>query len=276
MKILLKSTDTQATLVAASELNKCAYELAFFGAIPGSQIVHRPEITYVATGLYDAGMNLVSRTTIDVAQVTQVVEDTISYFKQDEVPFRWCIHPSTRPLKLDKALEHYGFIHDYDELMVMADLTLLQSEGDSLLQVKQCLSHEDSADFSFVQGMLADTQAYHTLWSCMTRIDWSTQHMLEFYVGYHENEPIAAGIVCIYGGLAGIYAVGVIPEEQHKGHVQDFMNSIFSCLVRRGIRVAVTTVVDTSESWYKNNLFKPLCVSQVWGMHEYRQQHEYV
>jgi GNAT superfamily N-acetyltransferase len=274
-KTLIKPTDNQSVIISALELNKCAYELAFLGSIPGSQIVHSPEITYVATGLHDASMNLISRTTADDKQIVQIIEDTIFYFKQDEVPFRWLVGPSARPLKLDKALKHYGFIHDYDELGLMSDLTVLKTQSSTELKLKKCVTHEEIADFCYIQRMLTDTHAHYLMWSRMAQVDWSAQQMLELYVGYVDGEPVTAGIVCLYGGLAGIYLVNTLPEEQHKGYTQAFIAELLALLKECGLHVAVTSVHQDAHLVYKDSGFKSLCVTQVWGMHEYRQQHEY-
>ncbi|MCL4275978.1 MAG: hypothetical protein KJZ77_19050 [Anaerolineales bacterium] len=266
-------TDAQAAQIAAAELNRCSFELAFLGATPGAHIVHKPEVTYVASGFPDVSLNKVCRTHTDDDHVISVIDDALSYFKQDETPFSWIIGPSSRPLKLDKALKYHGFLYDHDETGLIIDLAqVARHEVPSSYMVKRCANKDEIADFCYVQGWAGSSEAHQALWNRMLHVDWNDLPLLELYVCYRNNEPVAAGIAVPYAGVMGLYAVTFLDGEQDAGRA--LIQEVLSKSQGRGYQVAVTYTERNLLDVYRIVGFKPLCAYQIWIMQEYRQQYE--
>lgn len=268
-------SDAQAVQIAAAELNRCSFELAMLGATPGAQIIHKPEVTYVASGFPDVALNKVCRMHTDDAHVVAVIDDVLSYFKQDETPFSWIIGPGSRPLKLDKALKYHGLVYDHDEtgLIMSLEQVVRHEVVQSSYFIKRCIRRDEIADFCYVQGWAHRSEAHQALWNRMLHVDWSDLPLLELYVCYRDNEPVATGIAVPYAGVMGVYAINFLDGEHEAGRalVREVLNKAYE----RGYQVAMTYTERDLLDMYKTAGFKPLCTYQIWIMQEYRQQYEY-
>ena len=130
MQKTIRITDAPSKMIAAIELNVCAYLVAFIGKISGSQLVHRPEITYITSGIHDARLNYVCRTKASDDSVKGVVVAIVAYFKQDETPFMWLIGPTTQPKNLDKVLLKQELVLEEDLIGMTLDLIHYEDEYD--------------------------------------------------------------------------------------------------------------------------------------------------
>jgi GNAT superfamily N-acetyltransferase len=60
------------------------------------------------------------------------------------------------------------------------------------------------------------------------RILMSTLNKAHYFVAYHENQAAGTAILYITGNIAGIHAVGVIPDMRRKGFADEIMKFILN------------------------------------------------
>ena len=268
MQKTIRITDAPSKVIAAIELNVCAYIVAFIGKISGSQLVRRPEITYITSGIQDARLNYVCRTKASDDSVKGVVGAIVAYFKQDETPFMWLIGPTTQPKNLDKVLLKQGLVLEEDLIGMTLDLSNYDEEcsDHDTMQIQRCVSSMQVNDFGYVHSSTTENMAQGELWSRMMRAEWTEQEPLELYVGISNDVPVTTGILFVYGGVAGIYCLATMPAEREKGFGSAMMRFLLKRAKSLNYDVAVVKAPTDQVNFYRDFGFNPACVFQTFTL----------
>lgn len=272
---MIKLNDSQNSILTALELNRSAFYLSFYERVPGAQLVHRPDITYVATGLDDASMNIICRTRSTDDEIKLLISDVIAYFKLDEVPFSWTVGPLSEPKNIGKYVLSQGLFADHDELGMVYNLEHYEHPGFSELDIKRCLTPQEITDFGYVIRMNNDTLAYHQLWSQLTHAEWVNSDPLKLYVGYKDGHPTTCGMLFTHGGIAGIYMVSTLTEERGKGYATELVRYLLANAQQLGYKVATAYTITSSAMFYQKIGFMAYCAFQIYSMNWHREHYEF-
>lgn len=275
MQKMITITDSQNTVITAIELNRSSMNLSFLERVSGAQLVHRPDITYIATGLDDASMNIVCRTRSSENDIKNLIADIIAYFKLDELPFSWAVGPMSEPKNIGKHLLAQGLMADHDDLAMVLNLDHFEDPGFSDLVIERCLTPQEITDFGYVMRMVDDATSNHQLWSQLTHADWAEADPLALFVGYYDGRPVTCGMMFMQGGVAGIHGVTTVQEERGKGYATELVNHMLTMAQNLGYKLAVAYVVTNSAMFYQKSGFAAYCAFQMYSMNWQREQYEF-
>lgn len=79
---------------------------------------------------------------------------------------------------------------------------------------------------------------------------WDTLNKVHYYVAYHQDEPIGTAIKFDTGNIAGIHAVGVIPEMRRKGFAEEIMRVILNKAIEADADHATLQASDMGKGLY--------------------------
>ncbi len=166
--------------------------------------------------------NSVMEARLEPDQVEAAIRFITADAEQRQVPVLWWVGPSTVPPGLGKTLQKYGFIIDDDDpgmavelaklnknLPVAAGVTIEVVTGDSALREWcQAMAHGFEAPPSKVDFIV---DAWHNFLRIVDR------EITVVYLARLDGKPVATSILQLGAGVAGIYAVGTIPQARRKG-----------------------------------------------------------
>jgi GNAT superfamily N-acetyltransferase len=91
---------------------------------------------------------------------------------------------------------------------------------------------------NMLEYKVVSTEAEATLWTNLfpqafgyrihPAILMKTMGRIQYYIAYYQNQPIGTAILYITGNIAGIHAVGVIPDMRRKGFAEEIMKFIIN------------------------------------------------
>jgi GNAT superfamily N-acetyltransferase len=217
--ILIDATDNQ--LAAAVHENLYAL-FRSMRALPNSEVVEDDRLGFHHAFPLNPMFKGVWKTRLAVEEVDSAIDNMINWFGQRKAPyFFWWTDSQTQPPDLVERLLKRGFDGNLEGDPGMAiDLHTLKEAastpaGFTIMQAIDQTTLEDWRDvFATAFEMpLSGAQAWidATLSAGRENAPW------QMYVGYLGNVPVACSMLFNGAGVAGIYAIGTLPEMRHKG-----------------------------------------------------------
>jgi len=119
------------------------------------------------------------------------------------------------------------------ELIEAKEYPLKSEQAGMSLQLQGPFALKNSLHFSDV-ATEADAVTWVTLfqqafnYKINHRILMSTWNKVHYFLAHHENQTVGTGILYLTGNIAGIHAVGVIPDMRRKGFADEIMKFILN------------------------------------------------
>jgi ribosomal protein S18 acetylase RimI-like enzyme len=215
---ILKDFSASA-LVRAIEANQFEYSLDLDRS-PQITIRQDPELTWFVTGLPYPGFNRILRAQFQANDdVDARIGAALAPFRSRSVPTLWHVDPSSRPVDLGQRLLAHGFKRTAEEPGMAADLGALDADQTLPpgLRIEHIQNVETLKTWSQVTARAFDFTT--ELGNAVFEIEASLgQHPgRRLYLGILNGEPVAAALLYLGAGVAGIYGVGTIPEARRRG-----------------------------------------------------------
>lgn len=192
--------------------------IAAFRSWPRAEVHDEGDIKWSITDIPFPLFNSIFCAQLAPNRVDAAIQSIIAKARLRNVPLLWWTGPSTQPADLGQHLKRHGFNHAGQVLGMAVDLVKL-NEKPSLpagLTIQQAVNSEALKQWSQVCAIgfgmpdwVAD--AYYDL---MRYVDPDT---VLAYLGRLNGEPVAASVMVVAGGAAGIYNAVTVPEARRKG-----------------------------------------------------------
>ena len=137
-----------------------------------------------------------------------------------------------RPNKLHLPYWDIYNSQSYD-LIAAKGYPLKSEQAGMSLQLKEPFALKNSLQFRGITTE-ADAITWVTLfqqafnYKINHRILMNTWNKVHYFVAYHENQAAGTAILYLTGNIAGIHAVGVIPDMRRKGFADEIMRFILN------------------------------------------------
>ena len=153
-------------------------------------------------------------------QVDATIQFIVSDARARNVPVLWWITPSTQPADLGKHLEKYGFKHDEAPGMAV-DLANLNEGLPAPAGLSIQLAQDDASrrqwSIAMLSGFGISSPNEHFVDGWCSILRQADPETMLAYTGWLDDKPVAASLLFLAAGVAGIYAVATIPEARRKG-----------------------------------------------------------
>ena len=206
-------------LIRATEENLFAW-IPIFGRLGQAYWDNPPGVKRSITNLPISLFNSVMDANLVPKHTDAAIQSIVSDARVRNVPLLWWIGPSTRPVDLGKRLENNGFKFDETSPGMAVDLEKLSQSTAKPAGFSIQLAQGEAAwrQWSTVMelgfGAAASNELSVNAWCSL--LEQHPQTMLA-YTGWLDHQPVAAALLLLAAGVAGIYCVATIPEARRKG-----------------------------------------------------------
>lgn len=233
----------------------------------GGEIVDRPDwLSYSEPAAPTHYRNGVLRADLAADAADTRIRETIQYFEDLGVPFRWVVGPSTRPLDLAERLVAHGFRHHETLVGMAADpaafpvpavddveiVTVGPAHTDEWLELSRCAWPLPDAALPFFRSTLerdlaADPQA---AWHLIARI---------------EGTPAATAAFCRIGDSVHFCGGATHPDFRRRGLYPRLVFERMRLIRELGFRVVTNHCVSTTSAPICDRLgFERVCEFHVY------------
>ncbi len=207
------------------------------------------------------GMNFVSYSQLEQAELDDTIQEQIDYFLPLNQPFEWLVYEHDRPQDLKERLLAHGFADDDDPDTVMA-LDLQSSlpapveqagitirklvHRDQLVDVIRIEEQVLGGEFSWIKKRLGD--------------HLELPGYLSVYVAYAGEQPVSTGWIYFHAGnpFASLNGGATIPEYRQHGLYTEMVNARLGEARERGYRFVSTGASPFSHPILQKNGFRQL------------------
>ena len=213
MLSVLASAEEQAASVEAN--------LAAIQAHYATEVFDRDGIRFCFSGLKWRVLNGAVLAHLDQPKAEGRIAETLAWFRERSVPWRWIVGPLSAPPDLGTRLVGAGMRAASDHPGMVLRLDRMRDEPPDLagLEVREVVDETDFGGWADVQrdtwGLSAESDA---AWrSAHLRLGFGRELPLRNYLAELDGKPVGGAAVFFAEGVAGIYNVAVIPEARGKG-----------------------------------------------------------
>ncbi len=217
-----KNTIELLTLIESVIKKKFLY---FQGKLANMEIIEKNGITIINSNEFTDMFNTIyCQGSVNISQIN----DAINFFSNKNLPFSWWMGFENESTKLSSMLEQ---------------CSLQKTENELLMAIDLCDFAASNYQQDLIFTRVTDSQKLNDLVNIITNImpnessairhffERSSEMILksdciEYYVGYHNNQPISTLSLFYFQGVASIFDVIVLPEN-------------------RGMKIASTMVVES-------------------------------
>jgi ribosomal protein S18 acetylase RimI-like enzyme len=255
---------SEVALINAIETN--LFELIKFKSLwPRAEVHDDPDLLWCLTDVPFPSFNSVMRAQFPPEQVETIIQGIINRGKMRNVPILWCTTQSTRPSTLGKDLIARGFVFTGEDPGMAVDLWKVEEQLQIPVGFTVGQIHDTEALMTWCQIICSGcelpdfvTDAFFDLYNS---VGLGTNSCMKFFLGLLKGEPVAASMLFLGAGVAGIYNVVTTPETRGQG-IGTAM-TLAPILEARGIgyRVGVLTSSEMGFGVYRRLGFQEICKS---------------
>ncbi len=253
-------------LVEAIEASYAEYTL-MFARSPFGEIYHGPDLMRCVSGIPVPMRNGVFQARLASDQVDTRIGEMLAYFEAHHLPMMWVVGPASQPPDLGTRLMSCGFIHAFAAAGMAADLQAINEQVDTPPEfvIRPVTDRETLWDFVSVFNTsfgLPET-VHQRFFDGYMAVGLGKDQPLRHYVGYLDKKPVATASVVLGESVAGVNAIGTIPEVRRKG-----IGAAITLVTLRearaaGYRVAVLASSPIAQGVYRQLGFKEYCTLDI-------------
>jgi GNAT superfamily N-acetyltransferase len=181
------------------------------------------------------GMNFVSYSRLDEAELDWTIQEQINYYLPLKQPFEWLVYEHDLPQNLKERLLAHGYLDDDDpDAVMMLDIQTYQPASVDLRDIKiRKLTHLDQ--LTDVMGVEQEVLGGDYSW-IKKRLGYHLElpGYLSVYVAYLHETPVSTGWIYFHPNnpFATLNGGATIPEYRQRG--------IYTALIHTRLREART------------------------------------
>jgi GNAT superfamily N-acetyltransferase len=221
MTDIIKDCSNSELIIEAIE--KSWFEqFAFWGSAPSREVYEDQYLKRVTLFAPErAQFNCVHLARLTPENVHVNIDEMIDYFRSRKLPWNWYTGPSTRPLDLGEHLQSHGFNHVGDTPGMAVELESMNKNlpEPSNLTIEPLEDVETLKDWIQVGtiGFRLKRSTSELLFDIESTLGFDKNLPRRSYVGYLNGEPVAASLLLLTSGVAGLFCVSTIPKARGKG-----------------------------------------------------------
>jgi ribosomal protein S18 acetylase RimI-like enzyme len=213
-----------ADLVERAERDYLTYASSF-ARVPGVTLVHDGAMLARRGDPAHDYLNLVLGTWTSDEEVDAVIERTIEQVGGPGRPFTWSVWPSNRPAGLRDRLLAAGFQALGDGPLMTLDLTVaeLPAEPPDGLRIERVtdrdvLREAGEAAMPPAGGSENEVEAREKFHRAYEALILGPDPEMQYFAGRVNGRIVATSAIYTGTGLAGVYAVGTVPDARGRGY----------------------------------------------------------
>lgn len=187
----------------------------------GMRVEAGADLVVVDSGLPSDTFNFVCRARLHSETMRARIEEVIAYFAAARRPFSWWVGPADQPVTLGPMLQEMGLVAAESEVAMAAELSALNPTdlAPHGLRIERASTEQHLRDFAAITAanwMPPDAAVFHFYERAVPAL-LAPEAPLWLYVGYLDDEPVAASELTVGGGVAGLYNISTRATHRRKG-----------------------------------------------------------
>ncbi len=220
MNTILNDLSNVQAIIKANEGNMISF-WANYGRLPGGEVQEDGSHIRVTTSVPFPLFNGVYAAQLTTNGIEPTIQSVITHFRSHRLPMFWWVGPSTRPSDLGRHLEAQGF-HKGGTVPGMA---ILLADLPERTPTPTDFHIQPVDDLQLIRAWVKVLTVSNNIPDAVrpALIDLEIQRGIDGplsprrYLGYWRGEPVAASACHMDAGVAGLYAVGTLPEARGNG-----------------------------------------------------------
>jgi hypothetical protein len=204
---------------ALIEHSLAEYQIAMAHVLSGGEVHVTEDLTWVATQIPNKIYNGVYRTSLNVSDVDEKIQEIVKEFRSRRLPFIWQIGPSTTPANLAERLAANGLTHYEDEPGMALELSRMNEDFPHPSGLEISRIHDASRLNDWVSVWAYDAtphllmafQDIHQQLGCGDDKPW------RYYVGSLDGRPVATSLLFLGSDVAAVHWVVTVPNARNRG-----------------------------------------------------------
>jgi hypothetical protein len=223
-----------------------------------------PELTTMACQVKISMFNRVINTRLTHQNVDEKVKETISYFKEKDLPFTWQVNPWDTPPNLPLILKENGLKQGLTPGMVLKLTELKPPKKPERFHAVEVETPEMREEYAWLlaRGYGIPEFAHPIFVDMFNYIELTDDYC--HYIGYLGGEPVSTTSILYSDGVAGIYNVATLPSARGKG-----MGSMITAVplvkaIERGYKISILHSSPMGYNIYKRLGYEEICKMNRW------------
>lgn len=224
------------------------------------------EIVQISSNISHYYFNGIFKSQFSSKKAPQIIQKTINYFKEHNLPFSWWTHDRSTPFDLGDQLEVHDLKYNGECLGMSCDLSLVDISLPKpsklvieLVSDKQMME-EYAAHIGDVFGI---PQKYMKEYANLfIRRGFSQHQPFRHFLGKIHGKTVATSTLFMQPHVAGIYNLSVIPEVRHLGIGVNMAHELMLNAQLMDCRIAVLQSFPEAANMYQRLGFEEICKFQ--------------
>jgi ribosomal protein S18 acetylase RimI-like enzyme len=192
-----------------------------FSAVPGVEVYQGEDmIRVVSPGIPNWLTNTVVRCRFSPEDADTLIDETNEYFRARGVLPYWRLCPGDSPADLEARLIKKGLTPGEEQIAMAVDLEKVNEEittPDSFRVERVPSPAAMKSQHGWIRRLGTGKSLGTLLMDLWTAYGFDSNSDWQHYIGLLNGQPVAWGSVFYATGVAGVYAVGTLPEARRQG-----------------------------------------------------------
>ena len=213
-----------------------------FAVVPGVEVVDDERTLRVATGVPSPLFNPVLRTTVEAAEIGEVVAEARAWYRERRLPWSWYVGPASEPPDLERELARRGFTKVTEPPGMAADLaTLDELEAGAPVRIERVSQRRQIESWFavFAPAFELSRSAATAFRDLILAGGLGDDAPMLNYVAYEQRTPVATGSLVPAAGVGGIYNVATRADRRGRGIGRAITYALMREAAELGYRTAV-------------------------------------
>jgi GNAT superfamily N-acetyltransferase len=212
--------EDHAALALAAEANFVLHAGWAPRRLPGMRVRDADGLVLIDSGLACDTFNIVCAARLALPSAPARIAATVAHFQDVGRPFTWWVGPADQPAALPEFLTAAGLALAGGETAMAVDLAALPASSPPVgLRVVRASQPHHLADFAHVVAAnwrppdLAVYRFFQVAGDLLLAADSPSR----FYIGYLNDQPVAASELTDGGGVVGLYTICTLAAYRRRG-----------------------------------------------------------
>lgn len=257
-RMIVRHSDEELSSAAERGFIEC-YAMARASS-PTGIVTEQPDRILFEEGVRSRWVNGVLYAGFTSENMVDKVEDVVAYFRKKGLPITWYVGPSSTPSTLGEHLEMRGFTSDWALRGMALELgAVLRKETPAGLEIQAVQSPESLQTCTDIAAKSYGFDETASRLFKKTYLNFGSSPHKRWFRGTMRDEPVAASLLVLHGGLAVVWLVATLPEERGKGIGTAMTLEMLLLAKELGYDYAVLQASESGLPVYERLGFKEYC-----------------
>jgi len=242
---------------------------AHLARLPQVDYRDEPESVRFLGGIPFPLCNSVMRADLAEAEIDGKIEETLSPFRERELPMFWWIGPATRPADLGSRLERHGLRYMDEAVGMAADLAadLPGGGGDPTVRIREVVDEKTLREWMDVFRVVFEVPEFVADFfaAAMRCVGFGSGSAYRHFIGDANGASASCSSLLFDGDVAGTYNVATLADFRSRGIGAAMSRAAMVEARERGCRLSVLHATPMGYPVYRKLGYREFCRIKIYS-----------